>query len=196
MSKAKKVSFKREGVSRPPAGESWVWHTLSLMTSPAWRRRSDDLKILLDILEVEHMRHAGLENGNLLATFNDLVKAGIRRSNIAAAVKEGEALKLLVATRQGEDLTTGRRQPTRYRLTYLASRAVVEGRTEWSAPTDDWKHYQPPENGTTKSETRYRHRDSVGTAGGTRARRYFEEKSRKPSPTEGLVQGTTGDTAF
>jgi hypothetical protein len=67
----------------------------------------------------------------------------------------------------------------------LSRRTITEnGPVEWQAPTDDWKLYQPPENGATKTETRYRHRDSVGTASGTRARRYFEEKSQKRSPTE------------
>jgi hypothetical protein len=101
----------------------------------------------------------------------------VRRANIAATIKEGETLKLLVAQRQGKDLSNGRRQPTLYRLTYLATH---DG-NKWALPTDDWKRYRPPEN----SETRFRRRNSVGSASGTRARAYFEENRQSPSSASG-----------
>ena len=46
----KKVDFKLEKVAGPPGGSSWVWHTLDLKTSTAWKARSDQLARLLEIV--------------------------------------------------------------------------------------------------------------------------------------------------
>jgi hypothetical protein len=172
----------------PPDGASFIWQTLLLRMSEAWRRRSDDLKILLELLENENMRHAGRENGALLVLYDDLVKAGIRRANIAATIKEGETLRLIEAQRQGKQLNTGRREPTRYRLTYLAT--YSDGK--WHLPSDDWKLYRPASN----SETRFRRRNSVGSASGTRARQHFSKAAEIQVPPVEPTPSSAGGTAI
>jgi hypothetical protein len=179
----KKTSFKFGDVAGPPDGEPWIFHTLRLRKSMAWQRRSDDLKILLEFLENEHMAHGGRENGNLVAPYDDLVAAGIRRANIRATIEEGTALKLIVVERQGKNFNTGRRLPTKFRLTYLVWRNPAG--TEWCAPSNDWERYRPPENGSKKTETRFRRRNSVGSASGTRAREHFKESCQSPSSAGG-----------
>lgn len=141
----KSISYRRGDVAGPPDGEPWVWHTITLLMSPAWRRRPVALVMVLDFLEIENMRHGGYENGNLLAPYDDLVRFGLCRESIAAAIHEGARRGLLIAQRAGRDFNNGRRQPTRYRLTYLATcqtDPVTKIRT-WFAPTDDWKRYAP-----------------------------------------------------
>lgn len=110
----------------------------------AWRGKSHGLARLLEFLEIEHLGNGGVENGELLAPYNDLVDFGIRRNSIAAAVREGERRKLIVAYRQGRDLGTGKNLTTTYRLTYLPTRGkrLASGTYEWSAPTDDWRRYE------------------------------------------------------
>ena len=76
----------------PPKGEPWVWQTSELLCSPAWRSMSVNTRRLIDFLMVEHRAHAGKENGNLRAPYDQLVAWGLPRSEIRAAVLEAEAL--------------------------------------------------------------------------------------------------------
>jgi hypothetical protein len=120
----------------PPPGSRWIWHTDILLSAPAWRGMSKALRYILDFLEIENMNHAGLENGKLLASFDDLARYGVRRKSIAAAIKEGERRRLIVARRDGRDLATGKRRPTLYRLTYLPTLGDTAG--------DEWKKFRNP----------------------------------------------------
>ncbi len=76
------------------------------------------------------MNHAGTENGNLHATYDQLVEWGLTRSHIRAAVEEAEFLGLLRFERGGR--WAGTNQPSTYRLTFQADR-------EGNPPTNDWK---------------------------------------------------------
>jgi hypothetical protein len=136
---SKSISFRRKDVAGPPAGEPWIWHTVTLLRSMAWRGKSQALSRLLEFLEIEHLAHGGMENGRLLAPYKALVEFGIRHKSIAAAVRDGERRKLLVANRQGRDLLTGKKLAATYRLTYLPARGLDCGTYEWNAPTDDWR---------------------------------------------------------
>ena len=44
----------------------------------------------------EHMRHAGTENGNLIATYNQLVECGIARRYVHSSIIEAEERKLIL----------------------------------------------------------------------------------------------------
>ena len=76
-------SGKRTGraakAHRPPKGEPWVWLTRELLASPAWRRQSAKTARLITFLLIEHMNHAGTENGNLKATHEQLRPSIIER---------------------------------------------------------------------------------------------------------------------
>lgn len=121
----------RDGKShRPPKDEPWVWLTRELLGSPAWRARSANTVRLLDFLMIEHMSHAGTENGNLIATHEQLRDYGLSPNTIREAIEEGEFLGLLRFTRGGRWASSN--QPSRYRLTFLADR-------EHNPPTNEWK---------------------------------------------------------
>ena len=120
---------KRAGV----AG-SWVLVRKDQAESPAWRAASDDVRRLLDRIQLEHMRHGGRENGNLAVTYDDFAKAGLRRrGDVSRAIREAVALGFLEVTRQGGKSSGGFKFPSTYRLTYVFGKHP--GAT---TPTDEW----------------------------------------------------------
>ena len=141
-------SGKRTGRSgrahRPPKDEPWVWLTRELLASAAWRARRINTVGLLDFLQVEHMNHAGTDNGNLKATYDQLVGYGLTRSEIRMAVEEATYLGLIRFKRGGR--WAGTNQPSTYRLTFLADRDSNPPTNEWKVKTEDaisvWKQEQ------------------------------------------------------
>ena len=85
----------------PPEGEPWCWLTRELLESDAWCAMSPNLNRLIHFLLVEHMNHAGTENGNLAATYDQLVAYGCTRGRINAAIAEGCYLGLIDADHGG-----------------------------------------------------------------------------------------------
>jgi hypothetical protein len=114
----------------PPRDRPWVWQPTDLLASDAWRAMSINARRLVDFLMVEHRNHAGLENGNLMAPYDQLEKAGLTRECIAAAINEAEFMGLIRVRRGGRYAGTNR--PSSYRLTFYADK-------EHAPPTNDWK---------------------------------------------------------
>ena len=114
----------------PPKGEPWVWHSHELVCSPAWRLRSIHCVRLIDFLEVEHMHHAGTENGNLIATYDQLEAWGIGRQYIKRAIEEAVFLGLVRHIPGGRWVNVN--FPSRFGLTYY-------GDYEGSSATNPWK---------------------------------------------------------
>lgn len=114
----------------PPEGKPWVWQPTDLLASEAWRALSINTRRLMDFLMIEHRNHAGLENGNLMAPYDQLEKVGLTRECIAAAVNEAEFLGLIRVQRGGKYAGTNR--PSTYRLTFYADK-------DGAPPTNDWK---------------------------------------------------------
>lgn len=136
----KPYSTKIGDVNKPPPGEGWVWHTLELITSPAYRAQTRDCRVLVDFLEVEHMRHGGKENGRLVAPYDQLEQWGIGRSRIKAAFIEAMGLKLVTLEQQGGSKAQTKKSCSKYRLTYFASRADHPLLTEYYyPPSNEWK---------------------------------------------------------
>lgn len=125
---------KVASVHRPPPGEPFVCLTRELVSSPAWRSQSINCSRLIDFLMVEHMNHAGTENGNLKATYDQLGEWGLTRSEIHRATEEADFLGLVRLKRGGR--WAGTNQPSSYRLTFQADR-------DGNAPTDQWKGKTP-----------------------------------------------------
>lgn len=111
-------------------GVSWVPIRQELLQHPAWRRRPIALARILERLEIEHMRHAGKENGALFVTFDQFVAFGISRKFVHPMLKLGEALGLLQVI-QTDNWIGDVRPPNAYRLCYLPEKGK-------KAPTDEW----------------------------------------------------------
>jgi hypothetical protein len=115
----------------PPKGEYWVWHPTELICSPSWKAMGINARRFIDFLEVEHRNHAGRENGNLMATYDQLVDFGLSRSEIRPAIDEVVFLGLVQVVFEGGRWSETN-QPSRYRLTFYA-------RNDWSPATNEWK---------------------------------------------------------
>jgi hypothetical protein len=114
--------------ARPPEGEPWVWLPRDLLCSWAWRSLSLSARRFIDFLLIEHMNHAGTANGNLMATYDQLVGFGIRRNSIAAAIRDAQGVGLIECSK-GPRLIA-----TRYTLTFYA--------VNDAAPTNRWRFYR------------------------------------------------------
>jgi len=115
----------------PPKDQPWIWLTRELLESDAWQSLSINARRLIDFLLLEHMAHAGRENGNLKATYGQLEKFGLTPNRIAAAIAEAENAGLVDCHRGGM------RVATTYRLTFYP---LPDG----TAPTHRWKQYRAP----------------------------------------------------
>ena len=128
---------------RPPDGVAWVWHTVELLDSAAWRGRSIHCRRLIDFLEREQLHHGGNENGNLLATYSQLQAEGISRKSIHGAIQEAEQCGLVAVERGGRKGAV-LNELNRFRLTYLWHRTRKDGVWNWHEPTDNWRSYEAP----------------------------------------------------
>lgn len=108
----------------------FVAHSLRLLSSPAWQSLTLAEMKILHRLEVEHLRHGGKQNGELICPFRDF---GIWRTNIKPAIERLAACGLL-EIRRGRGGTLGYGKAHRYRLTY-----VPTWNGKWVAPTDEWR---------------------------------------------------------
>ena len=120
--------------------EPWSWHTLALKQSAAWRSMGIHERRILDRLEIEHMRHAGIENGNLGVSWAQFAELGSDRKIVGLAIHRLVAVGLLVITSEG---TAGRgaAHVARYRLTYLPAKTVDDhGVISYPDATNEWKH--------------------------------------------------------
>jgi hypothetical protein len=121
------MSKRRNAIS-----EQFVPHMLAMLESPAYRVLSRAARMVLDRIEIEHMRHGGAENGHLPVTYDDFVKYGIHRHAIAPATRELVALGFVEITQRGRAGNREFRLPSKYRLTYRnAKGAPGDGTHEW-----------------------------------------------------------------
>ena len=129
-------------INRPPQGTVWTFHTLDLLSSPAWRARSEHCRRVLEFLEREHLQHGRCENGNLMATWSQLAADGIPRKYLAAAIWEAESLGLIQVTRGARKSVT-ESHVSRYGLTFFAMRRsqpdYQDGKPYYENPPNTWK---------------------------------------------------------
>lgn len=130
----------------PPKDEPWGWLPRSLMESDAWRGRSVHCARLIDFLMLDYMDNAGLENGRLMATYDQLAAFGISRRKINGAIKEAEQRGLVRARHGGRWNMTNR--PSLFRLTFYADHTGAPA-------SNEWKRYRSPkkQNHATEKDT-------------------------------------------
>jgi hypothetical protein len=108
---------KRHKNKRGTIDGRWVAHPDALIRT--LRELSLTARRILDTLEIEHCRHSGKENGNLICTYSDLERAGVDRTRIRKALDELVSFGLVEITRLGRRSYADLRNPTLYRITYL-----------------------------------------------------------------------------
>jgi hypothetical protein len=116
---------------------AYVPKRLEMLQSQAWRTIANvpAAKLVLERIEIEFMRHAGKNNGQIICTYNDFEKYGVRRKSIAPAIRLLVTVGLLVIERRGRRSADGG-NPTLYRLPYISVDGIADA-------TDEWRNYRP-----------------------------------------------------
>jgi hypothetical protein len=98
---------------------------------------SINCKRLIDCLIEEHLSKGGRENGSLIATYDQLVAAGIARRLIHRTISEAEALGLTRVERGGRKGFVN--HLSTFTLTFLPTHSKGGSKDYWRSPTDDWR---------------------------------------------------------
>jgi hypothetical protein len=120
--------------------EPWIKHRRSMLESPAWRMLPHLARQVVDAIELELMRHAGKDNGQLVVPYSDLAKYSVSRNPraLVQAVRQAEALGFVIILR-GVGGIGAARQPNQYRLTYLLGQ-------NGGPPSDEWTEIRSEED--------------------------------------------------
>jgi hypothetical protein len=94
------------------------------------------LRVLLAVM-AEHARQGGARNGELIVPYNQLQRAGLRKSSIKEALETLHALGL-VHVKLGTLSHGSVKAPNRFRLTWL-------GTPDGAMPTDEWDRFASKE---------------------------------------------------
>ena len=150
----KKIHHDLSKVNKIPQGVPFVQLSYELINSPAWCSRSINCIRLINFLMLENMRHKGLENGSLIATYDQLVNFGIGRSYINKAICEAVQLGL-IEVKHGINKGYANSDCNRFTITFCAEKRLnfqlgsvyyVEASNLWKRITyDDVKNWKQGE---------------------------------------------------
>ena len=104
-----------------------------MLELPAWHVLSLTARRAFDRIEIEHMAHAGKDNGRLPVTYADFERAGIHTRLIAGALRELEALGFIETMKRRYRGAGGTPRPVSIAL-LLGRRGTPRGAT--TAPTN------------------------------------------------------------
>lgn len=136
-SKGRTTQQRRTG-KKSMVGEQFIAHSREMRESVAWSLLNGNVKLILERVELEHMRHGGSENGNLPVTYSDFVEGGVRRAAIASSIATAEALGFIECMDRGRAAKAEHRFPAIYRGTYFMGNLT---------PTNEWKAITTKEEG-------------------------------------------------
>ena len=121
--------------NQPPEGQPWIWQTAELLASSAWRGMSINARRALERISLEHMAHAGTENGNLIVTHRQFVEAGVSRNRIGDALDELQHLWLIQMQRGRGGAGSG--FPNKFTLTWLPEKGSRHCDDPWKRTTKE-----------------------------------------------------------
>jgi hypothetical protein len=133
-----------------PAGEPFIWFTREMLESPAWRAMPPVARQIVDRIVIEHLHHAGNENGKLPVTYDDFARYGIRRMSIKFGISVAVALGWVDVVEQGHRGAADDRRAARYALTWL-------DRWDTTPRTNRWKQFDEAGAKGTVAEIRRQH---------------------------------------
>jgi hypothetical protein len=126
---------QRKRLNAPPTKQPWAWFTLEILSSDAYRSLSGNAMKILNRILIEHMNHAGLENGRLPVSYDDFVKYGMRRHAIRPALNELIAAGFIRISQPGRRVHgEDQGRMAEYRLTWLP----VATPADFQAASNDW----------------------------------------------------------
>jgi hypothetical protein len=112
------------------ANPAFIMTRLVMLDSPAyWALKPIEARMLA-VIEIEHMRHGGVENGRLIVTRRQFEKRGVPLKAIAPGLRALEILGFIEITERGAAGIGEHAQAHRFRLTYVQPK-----------PTDEWRKH-------------------------------------------------------
>jgi hypothetical protein len=124
-------------VRRNNVAKSFTSRPTELLESAAMRVLSRAAHMILLRLELELRKNAGRDNGKLIATTCQFVEYGVDRRAIPAALRELEALGIIIITERGRGGNANYRQPNRFLLNYLCG--AIDAHEQI---TNAWKRFE------------------------------------------------------
>jgi hypothetical protein len=124
-------TFSRQAQKHLAPETPFVGISLEMLESRAFRSLSKNAFLLMFRVCVEHLHHAGQENGSLYVSYRDFERYGIRSGSIRAAISELEEAGFLKVVEVGLRIASGSTAPSKYELTWLGK--------PLSFPTNEWK---------------------------------------------------------
>ena len=126
--------YKRfERANRPPPQEVWIWLTREMMESPAWSALTAPARRVIDRILIEHMHHAGTENGELVVTFDNFEAIGVPRHSAKCAIAVAVALGFIDITFKGVRSHGAARRPSKYAITWLPQNDGTPASNRWKS---------------------------------------------------------------
>jgi hypothetical protein len=116
--------------------EPFVMMPQSLLESFAWRALSHAGQLVVSRIALEHLRHAGTQNGKLKVRKADFVEYGVRSNSVAPAQREAVALGLVILAKRG------RAGNAEHRSAHEWSLAFVKDRRSKAMVGTTWKRFQ------------------------------------------------------
>ncbi len=132
---SKRTNQDRKFNGPPKKNNPWIWLTVELLNSIAWRSMGINCSRLIFRLLIEHCNHHSLENGRLISTYKQLSEYGLTKSKIRKAIDEAEALGL-IRHKRGRKIEA-LNQPNSYRLTFYADEERGYATNEWKSVTKE-----------------------------------------------------------
>ena len=103
----------------------------SLLESFAWRAASLGCRLAIDRVAIEHLRHAGMQNGSLIVRKVDFMEHGIYNDGVAPALREACALGFLIMTVRGRAGNAEHRAPHQWALAFIRDKRGKMLSTTW-----------------------------------------------------------------
>ena len=130
--------------------EQFIAHKRDLLESWNWKTMSINCFRLISFLELCYLKCAGEDNGQLIATYNQIATYGIDKHFIKKAIKEAEQRGLIKVTLNDKIGKWGK-FTYYFRLTYLPY-SIIEHYEEgdrkcFLPPSNEWKHVKQNKKG-------------------------------------------------
>jgi hypothetical protein len=132
---SRRTRSKTKRANGPPADEPWIWFTREMLESDAWQAMPISARKVVERIALEHMAHAGTQNGELIVTYDDFARFGLRRESISEAINVAVALGFLAVAVRGRRAFGSARRPSLYALAWLP-------RCDGTPATGAWRSIQ------------------------------------------------------
>jgi hypothetical protein len=164
-------------MAKKKTGEQFIMLYREVVNSFAWRAASLGCHRFIWRLCEEHMAQGGKENGNLVATYEDLLEYGIpSRSTIAEAQREAVALGLVVLGKRGRGGNAENREAHRWGLAFIK----ITGRRGSHVDTG-WKRFTSLKEAEAVANKARAAKDTYAVASGKRRTAKRRQEIRFPS---------------